>query len=93
MLTIEVKLNGKLIAAAELTNLSGLADVSDYKLTWMEEGAPDLGIEASKGEDEFYGYRRKQSVWMMVGLVAAFATRGKALFPAPMPKSTPIARR
>ena len=66
MLTIEVKLNGKLIAAAELTNLSGLADVSDYKLTWMEKGASDLGLDDVCGKAIITSHRRKQSAWALV---------------------------
>lgn len=71
MLTVEVKLNGEVIAKAELVNLSGLADVSDYRLSWVEGAAPDLAIEMDHGKTAIEGHNRRQTVWALVAKAAA----------------------
>lgn len=72
MLTIEVKLNGKVIANAELTNLSGLADLSDYELKWTEAGSADLGIDDVCGQATITAHRRRQSAWALVAKAVVF---------------------
>ena len=67
MLTIDIRLNGKTIAQAELFNISGLADVSDYRLEWLEYSAPEVGITGTRGHTAILGHRRRQSVWALVG--------------------------
>lgn len=66
MLTIDIKLNGKIIATAGITNISELADVSDYQLRWSENGNPDLCIHRGQGLATITGHRRRQSVWALV---------------------------
>lgn len=66
MLTIDIKLNGKTIAKADLVNISDLADTSDYRLQWVEGAEPKLGIEQAHGKAIIKGHRRRQSVWALV---------------------------
>lgn len=65
MLTIDIKLNGEIIAQARLANLSQLAEVSDYQLAWMERAEPSLGITPSTGSAVIKGHRRRQTVWAL----------------------------
>jgi hypothetical protein len=66
MLTIDIKLNSEIIAHAQLTNLSGQADISTYDLWWGEEGEADLGIPEQSGRALIKGHRRRQTVWVLV---------------------------
>lgn len=66
MLSIDIRLNGEIIGQAELVNTSGLADISDYRLTWTENSEPRLGIAYSHGEATIKAHRRRQSVWALV---------------------------
>lgn len=66
MLTIDIRLNGDIIARANLVNESGLADISDYRLEWFESAEPALGIPLSQGSAIITGHRRRQSVWALV---------------------------
>lgn len=66
MLTIDIRLNGKSIARANLVNLSNLADTSDYQLEWTEHAEPDLGIKGQAGLTRIIGHRRRQSAWALV---------------------------
>lgn len=72
MLTIEIKINGRLIAGAEIVNDSALAEYSDYIVTAMEKASPETGHR----EDFSTGWRiechrRRQSAWALVERVAA----------------------
>jgi hypothetical protein len=69
MLTVEVKLNGRVIATASARNISGLAEVSDYYCTWVEEGSPETGEEGDYGKFQIDGHRRCQSVWALVAKI------------------------
>lgn len=62
--------NRKLVADTHLYNVSDLADVSDYKFTSFEAGAPHMDIPRNKVEAEIKGHARKQSVWALVEKVA-----------------------
>jgi len=69
MLTIEVKLNGVVIAEAVVQNTADLADVSTYRARWSETAEPDLGIAPSAGAFVVEGHRRRQTVWVLVAKV------------------------
>ncbi len=69
MLTIEVKLNGEVIAQAAARNISDLAEVSEYFVTWSEEACPELGIEADYSKFVIEGHRRRQTAWALVAKV------------------------
>lgn len=69
MLTVEVKLNGVLIAQAAARNISALADVSDYLVTWNEAACPDLGIKQDFSKFMITGHRRRQTAWALVAKV------------------------
>jgi hypothetical protein len=71
MLTIEIRLNGDKIATAELANVSDLADLSDYALSWEEREEIDLNIPWDSGEMKIEGHRRRQTVWALVAKAAA----------------------
>lgn len=66
MLTIEIKLNGRIVAEAELTNRTGLSPVSDYSLRWTEYSIDETGIAANRGTTVIERHRRKASVWALV---------------------------
>ena len=70
MLTIEVKLNGRLIGQAKLVNQTHLSEISDYSLDWRELGDESLGIESGFGRTVIEGHRRRQTVWALVAKVA-----------------------
>ncbi len=69
MLTIEVKLNGKMVAHAAITNLSDLAEVSDYRVAWSEMAETDLDIRADGDVFLIRGHRRRQTAWALVAKV------------------------
>jgi hypothetical protein len=69
MLTVEVKLNGRVIALASARNISDLAEVSDYVCTWTEEGSEVTGEETDYGKFQIKGHRRRQSVWALVAKI------------------------
>ena len=71
MLTIEVKLNGQLVAEAAIQNTTDLAALSDYRCRWHERGEPDLGISPAGGAFVITGHRRRQTVWALVARAAA----------------------
>ncbi len=66
MLTVEVKLNGKIVAEVALQNESGLADVSTYFCRWEEEACEELGIPAASGRFMIKRHARRQSAWALV---------------------------
>lgn len=74
MLTIEIKLNGRLIAGANILNGSALADVSNYAVEAVEKASPVTGHEV-----DFHStflvteHPRRQSVWALVAKVATQA--------------------
>lgn len=69
MLTIEVKPNGTVIANASARNISDLAEVSDYFVTWNESAAPEMNIAEDYGKFQITGHRRNQTVWALVAKV------------------------
>lgn len=69
MLTVEIKLNGETIAGATVQNVSALAEVSDYRIVWMECQEPEMGIQLDGGTFMIEGHRRRQTVWSLVGKV------------------------
>lgn len=71
MLTIEVKINGRLIAKATATNDSDLADYSDYVVEAMEVASPVTGLEHFETGWRIECHRRKQSAWALVERIAA----------------------
>lgn len=84
MLTIEIKLNGEIIAEAAIQNLSELAEVSDYNVRWNEFPSEKLGIPIDRGTFGIKRHRRAQTTWALVAKVAAaiigqMVERGEAL--------------
>ncbi len=70
-LHVEVYVNNRLVARANVTNQSDLADISDYKFEKFELGARHLGIKPSTKRGFIEGHERRQSVWKLVEKVAA----------------------
>ena len=70
-LTVTIKLNGKVIAGAEITNISHLADVSDYFVAAYEK-ASEVTLTPYQGRTfKVRNHLRRQSVWALVERVAA----------------------
>ena len=76
MLTIDIRLNGRRVAAARLTNISGLADLSDYEVETREDAFPDAGLPAGRADFTMRNQPRLNSTWR---LVAAMARRAAAI--------------
>ncbi len=71
MLTVEVKINGRLIATAQARNLSDLADVSDYP----EAPSAVAGHTGLYLYNKISGHNRRQSSWALVRKIAALAAK------------------
>lgn len=69
MLTIEIKLNGEVIAEAHARNISELADSSDYLVTWNEGECAELGIAHDYNKFVIKDHRRRQTAWALVAKV------------------------
>lgn len=70
MLTIDIRLNGRQIAAARITNLSALAPLSDYKVETGEVEFREAGLEAGPADFNLQQVPRLRSVWCLVEAVA-----------------------
>lgn len=71
MLTIEIKVNGVLVAGATARNLSNLADVSDYEIMTVEKRSEHAGHETDMRTNfEIERHPRLQSVWALVEKIA-----------------------
>ncbi|MCU0826642.1 MAG: hypothetical protein MUE52_04385 [Tabrizicola sp.] len=72
MLTVEVKLNGRLIGFAKLVNQSAdLPEISDYSLEWSEAGGDFLLEGKAAGRTMITGHHRKSGAWALVARAAA----------------------
>lgn len=69
MLTVEVKLNGEVIALASARNITDLAEVSDYLVTWNEGKGDELNIPDNYGTFIVKGHSRRQTAWALVAKV------------------------
>lgn len=76
MLTIDIQLNGRRIAAAKLTNISDLADLSDYEVTAVEDAFPDADLPPGRAEFTMRNIPRLRSVWC---IIEAMARRAAAI--------------
>lgn len=73
MLTVEIKLNGRLVAGAKVENITSLAEVSDYRVEAVEAASDVTGLPNAHLVFEVAGHQRRQSVWALVRQVAAKA--------------------
>jgi len=71
MLTVDIKVNGRLIGTAKLVNQTNLSEISDYSLEWSEAGDESLGIADGRGRTIIAAHRRRQTVWALVAKAAA----------------------
>ena len=74
-LTIELKLNGKLIGGAVIRSTGRLATASDYEVEAVETAAPGHTGHGKDFRSVFTvkGFPREQTVWALVARVAALA--------------------
>lgn len=71
MIQIEIRLNDRFVAFANVENLSALADISDYGVAARTEPNPLTGADAFMHPKIFVGeHPRRQSVWSLVARVA-----------------------
>lgn len=70
MLTVEIKLNGKLIAGAKAANLSDLAPISDYAVEAVEAASEETGLQDFHRNFTVQNHKRRQSVWELVHRIA-----------------------
>jgi len=75
MLTIDVKINGRLISTARILNISGLADVSDYACKVESEPSKFTGLDHQSHAFQVNHHHREQSAWALVAEVAQRAAR------------------
>ncbi|QOZ51599.1 hypothetical protein [Bradyrhizobium sp. CCBAU 53338] len=59
------------LAAMTVTNLSDLADVSDYEIVTAETANPSTGEPSKMCWHRVHDYARGQSVWKLVGAAIA----------------------
>lgn len=81
MLTIEIKINGRLIGQAEITNRSGLADQSDYFCSASSEASEVAQLPGCHHTFYVRDHARKQSAWALVAKVADHAAKVEAMAP------------
>lgn len=74
MLTITVSVNDTTIAKATASNISDLAEISDYHVETYERDYPPLGIPESRSGGLVRGHPRSTSVWNLVRKIALIAT-------------------
>lgn len=71
MLQIEIRINDRFVAFANVENIAALADVSDYSVEARTEPNPLTGADAVMHQKIFVGdHPRRQSVWALVARVA-----------------------
>lgn len=70
MLTIDVKVNGRLIGSASVQNLSDGDPISDYAVDAMSDQSKFTGAPALKNTFKLLRHRRKQSAWALVAKIA-----------------------
>lgn len=73
MLTIEIKINGRLVATASARNDSDLADISDYEIAYGERPSGSNGELDWNAHGRIEGHDRRQSVWALVHKIASTA--------------------
>jgi hypothetical protein len=69
MMTVDVRINGKIISRAMLINQSNLADVSDYDVKVWMEGNKELGIEDYGFEGKVEGHERAAGPWPLIARI------------------------
>lgn len=75
MLTIEIKINGRLVAGAKVRNVSSLADISDYEVEAVESASDVTGLPEFHAAFPVVKHHRRQTVWALVSKVATAAYR------------------
>jgi hypothetical protein len=70
-LTVTIKLNGKVIAGADIANISDLADVSDYLVSAYETASDVTHLPYRGRTFRVRDHQRRQSVWALVERAAA----------------------
>ena len=73
---IRVEVNGREVAAATITNLSDLAETSNYMAIWSEQASDQTGLPERANLMHINGHLRRQSIWALVEKVAARAAQG-----------------
>jgi hypothetical protein len=76
ILTIELVPGGlsplrRSIGTVQISNVSELADISNYKLLAMEGANPLIGTSARVAECILIGHDRRQTVWKLIEAAAA----------------------
>jgi len=74
VITIDVKVNGRTIASAQATNMSNLAEDSEYQVRAIEEAHRELGLSHIDRSWVIDAHARRQSVWALVHKIAASMT-------------------
>lgn len=70
MMEVQVFINGKLVASADATNVSALADVSDYEC-WGTEKPSKITDGFAYIKFKIEGHKRQQTCWALVQKMAA----------------------
>ena len=77
MMTIEVKINGRLIAAAKVMNVGTLHGLTDYTVSVGETASDQTGLGDYSAQHTINAHRRRQSVWALIEKVARLARRDR----------------
>lgn len=70
MLTIEIRINERLIARARAANVSGLAPSSNYACIAISEASTLTGAPFRRHEFDIAGHERVQTAWALVRKIA-----------------------
>lgn len=70
MMTIEVKVNDRVVARANVKNLSNLEEISNYHVIREEYEWPFANRDAERQVFEIKHHLRLQTVWALVARVA-----------------------
>ena len=70
MLTIDIKVNGRLIGHADVSNISELSNTSDYAYRSESASSPVTGKGQIRSIGTIRHHNRVQSAWALVAEVA-----------------------
>lgn len=76
MLTVEIKLNGRVIAEAEFVPVGGIVNdgtqvTDDFSVEWTEDEVASLGTDRDADDFLIQRHARGQTVWALVAKAAA----------------------
>ncbi len=69
MLTVDIKVNDEIVAQIQVQNLSNIAPVSDYAVSWTERAFPQIGLKETAGVSLIRQLPRNQGPLFLVAKI------------------------